>query len=122
MNNSNPEEAPRDARLGRGSVRPSRGACLTQHTVREIQYATHPLHQAIGQVLDLSRSSLPPERQAACVLIKDPACLNGPTPHYVRVPQHIPLFCSTQKGNDTEYCNVDALILLEGKIKVIVEI
>lgn len=83
---------------------------------------THPLHQAIGRVLDLCRSSLPAEEQAACVLIKDPACLSGTTPHYVRVPQNIPLFCSEEKGNDTEYCNVDALILLADKIKVIVEI
>ena len=54
--------------------------------------------------------------------VKDPACLSGPTPHYVRVPQNIPLFCSKKRGNDTEYCDVDALILLAGKIKVIVEI
>jgi hypothetical protein len=38
------------------------------------------------------------------------------------VPQNIPLFCSTEKSNSTEYCNVDALILLDNKIKVIVEI
>jgi hypothetical protein len=83
---------------------------------------THPLHQAIGRVLDGVRSSLPTEEQAACILIKDPACVSGPAPGCVRVPQNIPLFCSEKKGNDTEYCNVDALILLAGKIKVIVEI
>jgi len=83
---------------------------------------THPLHQTIGRALDLVRSSLPAERQPACVLIKDPACLSGPTPDYVRVPQNIPLFCSKDKSNAREYCNVDALILLDGKIKVIVEI
>lgn len=83
---------------------------------------THPLHQAIGRLLDGVRRSLPEERRAACVLIKDPACVSGPAPDYVRVPQNIPLFCSTEKGNDTEYCNVDALVLLDGKIKVIVEI
>jgi hypothetical protein len=48
--------------------------------------------------------------------------VSGPAPDYVRVPQNIPLFCSTEKGNDTEYCNVDALVLLDGRIKVIVEI
>src|SRR4051794_20054773 len=83
---------------------------------------THPLHQAIGRLLDRCRSSLSADEQAACVLIKDPARLSGPTPDYVRVPQNIPLFCSEEKGNDTEYCNVDALILLGGRIKVIVEI
>jgi hypothetical protein len=83
---------------------------------------THPLHQAIGRALDLVWSSLPAEAQATCVLIKDPACVSGPTPGYVRVPQNIPLFCSETKGNDTEYCNVDALILLAGRIKVILEI
>lgn len=39
-----------------------------------------------------------------------------------REAQNIPLFCSDQKSNATEYCNVDALILLGGRIKVIVEI
>ena len=33
---------------------------------------THPLHQAIGRVLDLVWSSLPAEDQAACVLSKTP--------------------------------------------------
>jgi hypothetical protein len=82
----------------------------------------HPLHNTIGRVLDLCRSSLEESEQSACVLIKDPACVSGPAPYYVRVPQNIPLFCSEEKGNDTEYCNVDALILLNGKIKVIMEI
>jgi len=83
---------------------------------------THPLHQAIGRLLDVVHDSLPADRRASCTLIKDPACLSGATPNYVRVPQNIPLFCSTAKGNDTEFCNVDALILLGGKIKVIIEI
>jgi hypothetical protein len=64
---------------------------------------THPLHQAIGRVLDIVRSSLPVERQPACVLIEDPACLSGPTPHYVQVPQNIPLFGSKEKGIDTAH-------------------
>jgi hypothetical protein len=83
---------------------------------------THPLHQAIGRLLDVVHDSLPADQRAACSLIKDPACLSGPTPNYVRVPQNIPLFCSTAKANATEFCNVDALILLGGKIKVIIEI
>lgn len=45
-----------------------------------------------------------------------------PSPNYVRMPQNIPLFCSTVRSNPTEYCNVDALVLLGGRIKVIVEI
>ncbi|MCZ7360632.1 MAG: hypothetical protein O8C55_11195 [Candidatus Methanoperedens sp.] len=36
--------------------------------------------------------------------------------------QNIPLFCSTEKGNDTEYCNVDLMILKNERIKVIIEI
>lgn len=83
---------------------------------------SHPLHLAIGGILDGVHQSLPDDRRAACVLIKDPACVGGPSPHYVRVPQNIPLFCSAVRSNPTEYCNVDALVLLGGKIKVIVEI
>lgn len=83
---------------------------------------SHPLHQAIGCILDGVHQSLPDDLRGACVLIKDPACVNGPSPTYVRVPQNIPLFCSPVKSNPTEYCNVDALVLLGGRIKVIVEI
>ncbi len=37
--------------------------------------------------------------------------------------QHnIPLFCSNEKGNATEFCNVDLLIIKNDKIKVIIEI
>lgn len=83
---------------------------------------SHPLHRAIGCILDSVRQSLPAEQQGACILIKDPACVSQPSPLYVRVPQNIPLFCSAVRSNSTEYCNVDALMLLEGKIKLIVEI
>ena len=83
---------------------------------------THPLHLAVGNVLDGVRRSLPDDRREACVLIKDPACVHGDSPDYVRVPQNIPLFCTTVRSNGTEYCNVDALVLLDGRIKVIVEI
>lgn len=96
--------------------------CSTTTLEWQVIVPTHPLHQAIGRLLDGVRRSLPEERRAACVLIKDPACVSGPAPDYVRVPQSIPLFCSKEKGNDTEYCNVDALVLLDGEIKVIVEI
>jgi hypothetical protein len=83
---------------------------------------SHPLHQSIGCILDGVHQSLSDDLRGACILIKDPACVNGPSPTYVRVPQNIPLFCSVEKGNDTEYCNVDALVLFSGRIKVIVEI
>ena len=83
---------------------------------------SHPLHLAIGGVLDGVYQSLPDDRRAACVLIKDPACVGGESPHYVRVPQNIPLFCSAVRSNPTEYCNVDALVLLGGRIRVVVEI
>jgi hypothetical protein len=83
---------------------------------------SHPLHQAIGCILDDVHRSLPEDRRGACVLIKDPVCVRSPSRHYVRVPQNIPLFWSVFRSNATEYCNVDALILLGGRIKVIVEI
>lgn len=83
---------------------------------------SHPLHQSIGCVLDGVHQSLPDDLRRDCVLIKDPACVSGPSPAYVRVPQNIPLFCSAVRSNPTEYCNVDALVLLGGRIKVILEI
>lgn len=83
---------------------------------------SHPLHQSIGCVLDGVHQSLPDDLRRDCVLIKDPACVSGPSPAYVRVPQNIPLFCSAVRSNPTEYCNVDALVLLGGGIKVILEI
>ncbi len=48
-----------------------------------------------------------------CSIIKDSACGGK---------QNIPLFCSTEKSNQTEYCNVDLLILQDNKIRVIIEI
>jgi len=48
-----------------------------------------------------------------CKIIKDPKC-NG--------TQNIPLFCKINKSNDTEYCNVDILLIRKGEIKVIIEI
>src|SRR6267142_2689067 len=67
----------------------------------------HPLHEEIGQFL--SRVSLP----ANCRLFRAPEC--GGT-------HNLPLFCSLEKGNDSELCNVDALIVKNGKIKFILEI
>ncbi len=48
-----------------------------------------------------------------CKIFKSPEC--GGT-------HNIPLFCSKEKANSTEYCNVDLLILKNEKIKVIIEI
>jgi hypothetical protein len=36
--------------------------------------------------------------------------------------QRIPLFYDTKKSRETEYCNVDLLVLKENKIKAIIEI
>ena len=68
----------------------------------------HPLHECIGNVIDKEISGL-----SGVEVIKDPACGGS---------QNIPLFCSRDKSNRTEYCNVDLLILKNKKVKVIVEI
>ena len=36
--------------------------------------------------------------------------------------QNVPLFCSKDKSNATEYCNVDLLMIKNNKIQVIIEI
>ncbi|MBA7496659.1 hypothetical protein ES702_07268 [subsurface metagenome] len=66
----------------------------------------HPLHKVIGDMIQ--ESDFP-----NCTVIKDPACGGN---------QNIPLFCSLVKSNQTEYCNVDLLILKDNEIRVIVEI
>ena len=66
----------------------------------------HPFHKKIG---DLINNTVLPD----CKIIKDPACGGD---------QHIPLFCSKERSRETEYCNVDLLITVDNKIKIIVEI
>ena len=66
----------------------------------------HPLHKIVGECIDWNDF---PD----CKIIKDPACGGK---------QNIPLFCSNDKSNATEYCNVDLLILKDNKIRVIIEI
>ena len=66
----------------------------------------HPLHRIVGQCISSYRFP-------SCKIIKDPACGGQ---------QNIPLFCSKDKSNRTEYCNVDLLILEDSKIRVIIEI
>lgn len=66
----------------------------------------HPLHKAIGGIVT---GNLLPGYE----VLKDRACGGK---------QNIPLFCSEKKSNQTEYCNVDLLILKADKIRVIIEI
>ena len=66
----------------------------------------HPLHKIVGQCID-------DHKFPNCKIIKDPACGGQ---------QNVPLFCSEDKSNKTEYCNVDLLILKDNKIRVIIEI
>jgi len=60
---------------------------------------------------DILRDLLKDEKEI--VLLRDKACGGN---------QHIPLFCTSEKSRETEYCNVDMMILKNDKIKVIVEI
>ena len=66
----------------------------------------HPFHKKIG---DLINNTVFP----GCKIIKDSACGGN---------QHIPLFCSKERSRETGYCNVDLLITVDNKIKVIIEI
>jgi hypothetical protein len=65
----------------------------------------HPLHKIIADKIE---SVLPPHS-----LIRDEACGGD---------QRIPLFYDTKKSRETEYCNVDLLVLKENEIKAIIEI
>jgi hypothetical protein len=65
----------------------------------------HPLHKIIADKIE---NTLPPHR-----LIRDEACGGD---------QRIPLFYDTRKSRETEYCNVDLLVLKGNKIKAIIEI
>lgn len=66
----------------------------------------HPLHKIVGEYIGSHKFP-------NCKIIKDPACGGE---------QNVPLFCSEDKSNKTEYCNVDLLILKDDKIRVIIEI
>jgi len=65
----------------------------------------HPLHKEVADKLE---SIFPPNS-----LVKDEACGGN---------QRIPLFYDKEKSRETEYCNVDLLVLKENKIKAIIEI
>jgi len=75
-------------------------------TSNETTGVQHPLHKVIGECIDSHKFP-------NCKIIKDPACGGE---------QNVPLFCSEDKSNKTEYCNVDLLILKDHKIRVIIEI
>jgi len=64
------------------------------------------MHKTIS---DLISKNLPQNYR----LIRDIACGGN---------QHIPLFCSLEKSRETQYNNVDLIILREGRILVIIEI
>ena len=66
----------------------------------------HPLHLAVAEAI---AQQLP----SYCKLLRDPACGGS---------HNLPLFAGFRKGNDTEICNVDLLILSSKKIRMIVEI
>lgn len=66
----------------------------------------HLLHKKIGNVLKKVD-------YGACELVLDPACGGD---------QNIPLFVEKSKSNQTQYCNVDALILNNGHARGIIEI
>ena len=66
----------------------------------------HPLHKIVGDLIDSHKFP-------NCKIIRDVACGGQ---------QNVPLFCSQNKSNETEYCNVDLLILKDNKIRVIIEI
>jgi len=66
----------------------------------------HPLHKIIGECINSNEF-------LNCKIIKDPACGGQ---------QNVPLFCSKDKSKETEYCNVDLLMIKDNKIRVIIEI
>jgi hypothetical protein len=65
-------------------------------------------HKKVGQIL---QDALPVDSDLTLLL--DPACGGI---------QHIPLFCDSKKSRASEFCNVDALVLKDDKIKMIIEI
>jgi hypothetical protein len=67
----------------------------------------HPLHWELGNFLN--NLPLPID----CRLLRAPECGGS---------RNLPLFCSNRKSNDTEYCNVDALAIKNGKIRFLLEI
>jgi len=65
-------------------------------------------HEIIGDIFEEALHERPHYS-----LIRDKACGGE---------QRIPLFSTAEKSRETEYCNVDLLVLSENKIRMIVEI
>ncbi|MBN1663634.1 MAG: hypothetical protein JW943_08540 [Deltaproteobacteria bacterium] len=73
----------------------------------------HPLHEKIGNLIDLAFKDYPDLK-----IVKDPACCRTDEMYL----QQIPLFRTDKKSRHTRYCCVDILILKKGKIRGIIEI
>jgi hypothetical protein len=71
-----------------------------------------PLHKKIGDVLKNM------EKVLGMDVILDKECGIGK----INKKQQIPLFIKKPKGNGTEICNVDAMIIKDNKIRIIIEI
>ena len=76
----------------------------------DVGRSLHELHVSIGNLIDDNLSS-------GFRLVRDMACIREGD-----IRQQIPLFFSDEKSRKTEYCNVDLLVIHDGKIRVIVEI
>ena len=74
---------------------------------------SHPLHREIGTFLDDI------ELPEGCELLLAPEC--APLRHGDK-KHNLPLFCSPQKSNDREYCNVDAMVVKGGRVRFLLEI
>ena len=69
---------------------------------------TNVVHKKVGQIFRQLITTDP-----SLTLLQDYACGGK---------QRLPLFCVPNKSRANEFCNVDFLVLKDGKIKVIVEI
>lgn len=68
---------------------------------------SHPLHLCIGNFL---RNIVIP---IDCKLLLAPECGGN---------HNLPLFCCPKRSNETEYCNVDMLLLKDNRVRLILEI
>ncbi|MBI5500485.1 MAG: hypothetical protein HY907_09590 [Deltaproteobacteria bacterium] len=72
----------------------------------------HHLHRVVGDaLLEIA------EESAGMEVLLDPACGAPNTGCH-----NLPLFLSSKKSNATEVCNVDAVVFVDGAVKVVVEI
>ena len=78
----------------------------TSEDFKSLRKIWRPFHRTVGDLFENNLSS-------SYKLVKDAACGGN---------QNIPLFCSKEKSNATEYCNVDLLVIKDGTIRIIVEI